>query len=72
MVVFKRFLLISFLLAYTAVKPVRAQDEGVIPETDNMPPGTSIPQINSNTPTPPVIIDESDSSGVSEPDDYDN
>jgi hypothetical protein len=71
MMVFKRFLLITLLLTYTTAKSVHAQDEGIIPESESSP-ASSIPQINNNSPTPPVIIDESDSSGVSESDDYDN
>jgi hypothetical protein len=71
MMIFKRFLLITLLLSYTAAKTAHAQDDGIIPESEGTP-ASSIPQINNNTPTPPVIIDESDSSGVSDSDDYDN
>jgi hypothetical protein len=69
--IFKHFLLIGLLFLIFAAKSVRAQDDGMIPESD-MAPGTSIPQINSGSPTPPVIIDESDSSGASDTDDYEN
>ena len=68
---FKHFLLIAVILCYTAVRPVKAQDEGIIPETDESPIA-SVPQLNNGNPTPPVIIDETDSSGVSDTEDYDN
>ena len=71
MSIFKHFLLIGLLLTVVLVKTARAQDEGVIPESDTSP-GTFIPPINNGAPTPPVIIDESDSSGVSDSEDYDN
>jgi hypothetical protein len=69
--IFKHILLISLLLTSIAANSLHAQDEGVIPESDTSP-GTFVPQINTGAPTPPVIIDESDSSGVSDNDDYDN
>lgn len=68
---FKHFLLITIVLCYTAVGPVMAQEEDIIPETEESPI-TSVPQLNTGNPTPPVIIDESDSSGVSDNEDYDN
>lgn len=68
---FKHFLLIVTVLTYTALGSVMAQDEDIIPETDESPIA-SVPQLNNGNPTPPVIIDESDSSGVSETEDYDN
>jgi len=73
MKLFRHILLMTLILGLTAAGPLSAQeDEDVIPEAE-LPPASSVPQIdNGNTPTPPVIIDESDSSGVSDSDDYDN
>jgi hypothetical protein len=69
--IFKHILMISLLLTSIAANSLHAQDEGVIPEAENAP-GTYVPQINTGAPTPPVIIDESDSSGASDNDDFDN
>jgi hypothetical protein len=70
MAIFKHFLLISLLLVGISLKTVRAQDEGVIPESD-LPSGGFIPPATNGSPVPPVIMDESDSSGSAESEDYD-
>jgi hypothetical protein len=71
MSIIKHFLLIGLLLGHIAMRPVVAQDDSIIPESDSSS-GTFIPPADTGSPTPPVIIDDTDSS-VSIPDeDYDN
>lgn len=69
--IFKQFLLIGLLISSFGVRSINAQDEGTIPESDSAP-ATFLPS-EAASPSP-VIIDESDSSGVSDSssDDYDN
>lgn len=57
-----------FLLALTVISPTKlvAQDE--IPVSDDE---VLIPNTNSSSDTPPVIIDESDSENVSDVEEYD-
>lgn len=61
-----RISLVALILAVAVSAPlkVKAQDEGSDEETI-VPPST-----NTNTP-PPTIIDESDSNGVSDVEEYD-
>lgn len=69
--IFKHFLLITFIVLLSAHRPVMAQDDDIIPETD-VSPALSVPPVDNGSATPPVIIDESDSSGASDTEDYDN
>lgn len=66
----KYFLLMAILLTHTVALTVHAQDD-LIPESDTSS-GSFIPPVNSTPAMPPTIIDDSDSSGVSDPDDNDN
>lgn len=61
------FLAIIAVLATITPMKLMAQDDEAMPDSPMI-----IPSPNTNQSTPPVIIDESDSGGVSEVDEYDN
>lgn len=64
-----KFLFIAFsVLALIHGTDSSAQDEIIIPESEDE---TFIPPASSDTNNPPVILDESDSSEVSDVEEYD-
>ena len=73
MIKYKYFLLISLFITHLAVRttPLQAQDDSVIPEPDSSSSSGSFVPPPNMAPMPPTLIDDSDSSGVSDPDDND-
>lgn len=65
----KLFLFTFFMLTLVSAKLVHAQDEIIIPESDDE---TFVPPTpGSESTNQPVILDESDSSDVSDVEEYD-